>query len=101
MTKLLGSWDPGILGMLELQGVELPLGGAGCGACVQGLKGTSVTGLAGVFACLGPTGPSYSQCWGQMCPPHLWSSDPGHVGAASGCGEDGCRVCTQGLIQIN
>ena len=26
MTKLLGSWDPGILGMLECLGVELPQG---------------------------------------------------------------------------
>ena len=29
MTKLLGSWDPLILGVLELLGLELPLGVVG------------------------------------------------------------------------
>jgi hypothetical protein len=32
VTKLLGSWDPLDLAMLELLGVELPLGVMGLGA---------------------------------------------------------------------
>ena len=32
MTKLLGSWDPVVLGMLECLGVELPLGVVGLAA---------------------------------------------------------------------
>ena len=29
VAKLLGSWDPGILGVLECLGIELPLGVVG------------------------------------------------------------------------
>ena len=32
MTKLLGSWDPGILGVFECLGVDLPLGVVGLAA---------------------------------------------------------------------
>jgi hypothetical protein len=68
VTKLLGSWEPGILGVLEHLGVELPLGFVGlagefepkvCSGHEPRPKGTLATGVTG---CLGPAGPSYFQC---------------------------------------
>ena len=64
MTKLLGSWDPGIPGMLEYLGVELPLGVVGlavefapkvCSGHWLRREGTHATGQTEF---LGPAGPS-------------------------------------------
>ena len=70
MTKLLGSWDPVVLGMLEHLGVELPLGVVGlavefvpkvCSGHQLRPEGTCATGQEGVPVSLDPTCPSYSQ----------------------------------------
>ena len=84
MTKLLGSWDPMILGVLEHLGVELPLGVVGLGAklmpkvCsgyqLRQIRRNLCHRSGGVPVCLGPTGPSYSQCWNRCCV--LLTSDP-------------------------
>ena len=73
MTKLLGSWDPLILGMLERLGVELCLGVMGLAAELA-LKVCSgrrprqtrrnLCHWSGrVPVCLGSSGLSYSWCW--------------------------------------
>ena len=68
MTKILGSWDPVVLGMLVYLGVGLILGVLGvavelaykiCSGHEPRPKGTLATGVTG---CLGPAGPSYFQC---------------------------------------
>ena len=75
MTKLLGSWDPGILCVLELLGVELPLGVVGlavefvpkvCSGRQPRQTGRNLCHWSdGVPGCLGPA--DYSQCWGRCC----------------------------------
>ena len=82
VTKLLGSYDPVVLGMLEH--LEWSC------FCMfwdwlrslgpRSAQGTAQTGrnlchwLGGVPGCLGPAGPSYSRCWCRCCGP--LTSDP-------------------------
>jgi hypothetical protein len=69
VTKLLGSWNPG---QVRVPGSRASFGccGTGCGICTQGLlRALAQTRrnwchwLDRVPGCLGPAGPSYSQCW--------------------------------------
>jgi hypothetical protein len=115
VTKFLGSCHALILGALKCLGVEFPLGIVGLAVefalkfCLEGCPRYTRRNLCHcsgrVPVCLGPTGPSYSQCWRQMLYPlHLWSSDPGHIrvpgsGVASGCCGAGWTVCAQGLLR--
>ena len=96
MTKLLGSWDPGILGVLEHLGVELPLGVVGlaaefapkvCSGCWPRHTGRNLYHWFGrVPVCLGPTGPNYSRCWDRCCV--LLTSDPMILGLLECLGVD-------------
>jgi hypothetical protein len=82
VTMLLGSWDPLILGLLELPGVELPLGVVGlaaefvpkvyAGHRPRHTRRNMCPWSVGVPVFLCPACLSSSQCWEQMlCPPHL------------------------------
>ena len=76
MTKFLGSWDGVILGVLEQLGMELPLGIVGlavefvpkvCSGHQPRQTGRNLCHCsAGVPACLGLAGPSYSWCWDEL-----------------------------------
>jgi hypothetical protein len=75
----LRSWydqAPGILGILECLGVELPLGVVGLD--LEFLPKTDwkepVPLVWQSFCVLHPSGPSYSWCWGRCCV--LLTSDP-------------------------
>jgi hypothetical protein len=111
VTKLLGSWDPLILGMLEHLGVELPLGVVEfapkvCSGCwSRQTRRNPCHWSGGVPVCLGSSGLSYYRCWGLMlCPPHLWFSSTGHIGVPKSAFASECcrasRVCTQGLPRM-
>jgi hypothetical protein len=102
---ILSSWCdqvPGILQYSDPEHVRAPGSGAAswcfgacCGVLVRAPAQThwkeSLPLVWQSPACLGPAGLSYSRCWGPMLyPPHLWPSDPGHIGGpgsgtASGC----------------
>ena len=77
--------------MLELLGVELPLGIVGL-ATEFVLRELAQTGRnpyhwpGGVPGCLGSAGPSYFQCWGRCCV--LLTSDPMILGALEHLGVD-------------
>ena len=90
VTKLLGSWDPLTLAILDLQVVELPLGVMGLaaefaskdcsGPCPRQNGCNPYHWSGGVPACLCLSGTLYSRCWGMMlCLPLVWSSDPMNV----------------------
>jgi hypothetical protein len=93
------SWDPGH--------IRMPGSGASSGCCrtwfgvfaQDRLEGTCATCLA-EFLCAASLWSQLLLVLGKMlCPPHLWSSDPGRVrapgsGASSRCCGTGCGVCS-------
>ena len=73
VTKVLGYWNPLILGVLEPLQVELPLGvrlalefvpKVCLGHRSRQTRRNLCCWSGGVPEFLSPTGPSYSQCWG-------------------------------------
>jgi hypothetical protein len=88
------SWDPVILAMLECLGLELLVSKVCSWRQPRQTRRNLRHWFGGVSACLDLTGPSNSLCWGQMlCSPHLWSFDPGHVGAPGSGAASGCYPC--------
>ena len=73
-----------MLNMLDKLGVELPLDVVGLAAkfvpsvCSghwpRQIERNVCNKFGGVFTCLGPTNPNYSQCWDRCCA--LLTSDP-------------------------